>query len=169
MEESGGPLSHWTAKIPQNGSAVANKKTEFLSLELKGRLSLKPGSTVVARNELRVTEGGELKMDGGTVESERWLENEKGGTISGHGKIKSELYNSGVMKLSPEKPLIVDGVVHLSGKLELDDSKHPFKEKKISVIQGKSISGKFENSYLQIQEKTYAIQYEKKEVYLVAK
>ena len=45
-------------------------------MELKGRLSLKPGSTVVARNELRVTEGGELKMDGGSVESTRWLENE---------------------------------------------------------------------------------------------
>ena len=72
------------------------------------------------------------------------------------------------MKLSRE-PLIVDGVVHLSGKLELDDSKHPFKEKKISVIQGKSVVGKFENKDIKIGEMAYVIQYSRNEVYLVAK
>ena len=169
MEESGGPLSHWTAKIPKNGSAVANKKTEFLSLELKGRLSLKPGSTVVARNELRVTEGGELKMDGGSVESTRWLENEKGGTISGHGKVKSSLYNAGTMKLSSSKPLVVEGDIHLSGSLELHVSNPPASKKKISVIQGKSVVGKFENKDIKIGEMPYVIQYSRNEVYLVAK
>jgi len=169
MEESGGPLSHWTAKIPKNGSAVANKKTEFLSLELKGRLSLKSGSTVVARNELRVTEGGELKMDGGSVESTRWLENEKGGTISGYGKVKSSLYNAGTMKLSSSKPLVVEGDIHLSGTLELHVSNPSASKKKISVIQGKSVVGKFENKDIKIGEMHYVIQYSRNEVYLVAK
>ena len=169
LEETGTPQVHWTAKIPQNGSAVANKKTEFLSLELKGRLSLKPGSTVVARNELRVTEGGELKMDGGSVESTRWLENEKGGTISGYGKLKSTLYNSGVMKLSTDKPLVVDGDVHLSGTLELHVSNLPVSRKKISVIQAKSVVGKFENKDIKIGEMPYAIQYARNEVCLVSK
>ena len=169
MEENDGPLSHWTAKIPKNGSAVASKKTEFLSLELKGRLSLKAGSTVVARNELRVTEGGELKMDGGSVESTRWLENEKGGTISGYGKVKSSLYNAGTMKLSSSKPLVVDGDIHLSGTLELHVSNPSASKKKISVIQGKSVVGKFENKDIKIGEVPYVIQYSRNEVYLVAK
>ena len=169
MEESGTPQAHWSAKIPQNGSAVANKKTEFLSLELKGRLSLKPGSTVVALNELRVTAGGELKMDGGSVESTRWLENEKGGTISGYGKVKSSLYNAGTMKLSSSKPLVVEGDIHLSGTLELHFSNPSASKKKISVIQGKSVVGKFENKDITIGEKPYAIQYTRNEVYLVAK
>ena len=169
MEESGTPQAHWSAKIPQNGSAVANKKTEFLSLELKGRLSLKPGSTVVALNELRVTAGGELKMDGGSVESTRWLENEKGGTISGYGKVKSSLYNAGTMKLSSSKPLVVEGDIHLSGTLELHVSNPSASKKKISVIQGKSVVGKFENKDITIGEKPYAIQYTRNEVYLVAK
>jgi len=169
MEESGTPQAHWSAKIPQNGSAVANKKTEFLSLELKGRLSLKPGSTVVALNELRVAAGGELKMDGGSVESTRWLENEKGGTISGYGKVKSSLYNAGTMKLSSSKPLVVEGDIHLSGTLELHFSNPSVSKKKISVIQGKSVVGKFENKDITIGEKLYAIQYTRNEVYLVAK
>jgi len=169
MEESGTPQAHWSAKIPQNGSAVANKKTEFLSLELKGRLSLKPGSTVVALNELRVAAGGELKMDGGSVESTRWLENEKGGTISGYGKVKSSLYNAGTMKLSSSKPLVVEGDIHLSGTLELHFSNPFVSKKKISVIQGKSVVGKFENKDITIGEKLYAIQYTRNEVYLVAK
>ena len=169
MEESSTPQAHWSAKIPQNGSAVANKKTEFLSLELKGRLSLKPGSTVVALNELRVTAGGELKMDGGSVESTRWLENEKGGTISGYGKVKSSLYNAGTMKLSSSKPLVVEGDIHLSGTLELHVSNPSASKKKISVIQGKSVVGKFENKDITIGEKPYAIQYTRNEVYLVAK
>ncbi len=169
MEESGTPQAHWSAKIPQNGSAVANKKTEFLSLELKGCLFLKPGSTVVALNEFRVTEGGELKMDGGSVESTRWLENEKGGTISGYGKVKSSLYNAGTMKLSSSKPLVVEGDIHLSGTLELHVSNPSASKKKISVIQGKSVVGKFENKDITIGEKPYAIQYTRNEVYLVAK
>ena len=169
MEESSTPQAHWSAKIPQNGSAVANKKTEFLSLELKGRLYLKPGSTVVALNELRVTAGGELKMDGGSVESTRWLENEKGGTISGYGKVKSSLYNAGTMKLSSSKPLVVEGDIHLSGTLELHVSNPSASKKKISVIQGKSVVGKFENKDITIGEKPYAIQYTRNEVYLVAK
>ena len=169
MEESGTPQAHWSAKIPQNGSAVANTKTDFLSLELKGRLTLKPGSTVVARNELRVTEGGELKMDGGSIESSRWVDNKMGGTISGYGKVKSTLYNSGLMKLSGEKPLVVDGDVYLSGNLELQVSEKSALQKKISVIQGKSVVGKFENKDIKMGEKSYAIQYTRDEVYLVAK
>ena len=169
MEESGTPQAHWSAKIPQNGSAVANTKTDFLSLELKGRLTLKPGSTVVARNELRVTEGGELKMDGGSIESSRWVDNKMGGTISGYGKVKSTLYNSGVMKLSGEKPLVVDGDLYLSGTLELQVSEKSALQKKISVIQGKSVVGKFENKDIKMGEKSYAIQYTRDEVYLVAK
>ncbi|MEC7401917.1 MAG: hypothetical protein VX821_07960, partial [Verrucomicrobiota bacterium] len=119
--------------------------------------------------ELRVTAGGELKMDGGSVESTRWLENEKGGTISGYGKVKSSLYNAGTMKLSSSKPLVVEGDIHLSGTLELHVSNPSASKKKISVIQGKSVVGKFENKDITIGEKPYAIQYTRNEVYLVAK
>ena len=73
------------------------------------------------------------------------------------------------MKLSGEKPLVVDGDVYLSGNLELQVSEKSALQKKISVIQGKSVVGKFENKDIKMGEKSYAIQYTRDEVYLVAK
>ena len=168
MEEKGGPKAHWTAKIKKGGSALATRKTEFLSLEIGGFMAVESGAHVIARNELRISKGGVLKMNGGSVESTRWIDNEIGGTITGYGGIKANLFNQGEMILEVHQPMIVDGSVHLSGKLGIDQTDQ-VKKDRISVIQGKSIDGRFDNGELSVGDKSYAIKYSAKEVYLVAK
>jgi hypothetical protein len=107
-------------------------------------------------------------MNGGSVESTRWIDNEIGGTITGYGGIKANLFNQGEMILEVHQPMIVDGSVHLSGKLGIDQTDQ-VKKDRISVIQGKSIDGRFDNGELSVGDKSYAIKYSAKEVYLVAK
>ncbi|MBT3666331.1 MAG: sulfatase-like hydrolase/transferase [Opitutae bacterium] len=169
MDESGSPQAHWTAKIPKGGSALAAKKTEFLSLELGGSLTVGSGADVITRNELRILNGGELKMAGGSVESTRWVDNKKGGTLSGYGRIKSSLYNAGKMILEVHEPFVVDGSVYLSGKLEIKQTYQSKKKDKISLIKGNAFVGEFENNELLVGGKPYAIKYSQREVYLVAK
>ena len=169
MEETGTPHSHWTAKIKKGDSVIARKKTEFLSLELGGSLTLKPGSEVVARNELRISSGGQLKIEGASVESARWVDNEAGGTLQGYGTIHSSLYNEGTMILTTDTPLVVHGPVHLSGKLEIMQTQETKGESRFSVLKGKAIAGGFDNRELLIGGKPYGIKYSENEVYLVAK
>ena len=169
MKEKGEPQSHWTARIKKGGSALSTKEDEFLSLEVRGMLTVEKGAKVMARNELRICNGGELKILGGLVESSRWVDNKKGSTLSGYGTIKSSLYNEGKMTLTFDQPLVVDGSVHLSGKLAMEDSGNANEKRKMPVIQGKAIVGEFQNKEVSLDGKTYSIKYAPKEVYLVAK
>jgi hypothetical protein len=148
---------------------IARKKTEFLSLELGGSLTLKTGSEVVARNELRISSGGQLKIEGASVESARWVDNEAGGTLKGYGTIHSSLYNEGTMILTTDTPLVVHGPVHLSGKLEIMQTQKTKGESRFSVLKGKAITGGFDNRELLIGGRPYGIKYSESEVYLVAK
>ena len=169
MKESGVPMLHWTARIKKGDSVIARKKTEFLSLELGGSLTLKPGSEVVARNELRISSGGQLKIEEASVESARWVDNEAGGTLQGYGTIHSSLYNEGTMILTTDTPLVVHGPVHLSGKLEIMQTQKTKGKSRFSVLKGKAVTGGFDNRELLIGGKPYGIKYSESEVYLVAK
>ena len=118
IKEAGVPKSHWCAQI-QKGTAVALKETNFLGLEVAGVLVVKKGAKVNARNELRVSDAGQVNLQGGTIGTHRWIEIEKGGVLKGHGIIKGDLYNQGTISLQMDKPLQVDGSVNLSGKLDI--------------------------------------------------
>ena len=58
---------------------------EFLGLAVSGSLAVKPGVKVHARNELRVADKGRLVLQGGVVDSLRWVDVQSGGTLAGHG------------------------------------------------------------------------------------
>ena len=120
-QEEGPPKAHWCAEIGQ-GSAVADKNTQFLGLAVSGSLTVKPDVRIHARNELRVADNGRLIIQGGMVESLRWVDVQFGGTLTGHGVVKASLYANGTLALSLKKPLVVEDTARLSGQLRLRDA-----------------------------------------------
>jgi arylsulfatase A-like enzyme len=157
-QESGSPKVHWCAEI-DGGSAVANKDVEFLGLAVSGGLTVKPGITVHARNELRVADKGQLILQGGAVESLRWVDVQSGGTLTGHGAVKADLYSNGTLALSLKNPLVVEGAAKLSGKLSLTDTGKVKSGQSITALKAKSISGRFDNNEISLAGKSYSIGY----------
>jgi hypothetical protein len=158
QKETGPPQSHWCARI-NRGSAIATKNTEFLGLEISSRLTVKFGATVHARNELRVDPKGRLILQGGTVESLRWVDVQSGGTLSGHGTVKADLFSQGTLSLNLDKPLVVEGAVKLSGKLSLAGAGQGKSGESITLLRAKSISGGFAINDISLDGKTYLVSY----------
>tara|TARA_B100000674_G_scaffold112092_1_gene83422 strand:+ start:19189 stop:21366 length:2178 start_codon:yes stop_codon:yes gene_type:complete len=158
MKESGSPQAHWCARIP-GGSAVAKENAEFLGLEVGGALTVRPGVSIRARNELRVASKGQLILQGGAIKSMRWVDVKPGGTLAGHGTVIADLFSQGTLALSLEEPLFVEGAVKLSGKLSLSGVGKVKSGKSISVLKAKSISGGFSNNDALVDGKKYAIFY----------
>lgn len=163
LREDGPPQAHWCAKI-ERGSAVAEQDADFLGLAVGAVLKVKPGATVRARNELRVTDGGRLVLQGGEVESLRWVEVQEGGTLSGHGVVNAVLYAQGALVLNPDKPLVVAGAAKLSGKLSLSGAFTGEKGKSFTALKARSLSGRFENDKLVHAGASYSIHYGPTEV-----
>lgn len=167
-QESGSPKAHWCAEVSQ-GSAVADKDSEFLGLALNGSLTVKPRVEVSARNELRVGNKGRLILQGGSVSSLRWLDIQAGGTLIGHGTVNAALYSKGTLSLSLGKPLVVDGPAQLSGKLSLAEVGKAKSGESLTVLKAESISGRFDNDKISHAGQSYSIAYTATSVTLTAK
>ena len=167
-QESGSPKAHWCAEISQ-GSAVADKDSEFLGLALNGSFTVKPRVKVSARNELRVGNKGRLILQGGSVSSLRWLDIQAGGALIGHGTVNAALYSNGTLSLSLGKPLVVDGPAQLSGKLSLAEVGKARSGESLTVLKAESISGRFDNDRISLAGKSYSIAYTATSVTVTAK
>jgi hypothetical protein len=55
------------------------------------------GINLTGRNEVRISGGGNLTLQGGTVSSLRWVDVREGGVLSGTGCIDATLYNRGTV------------------------------------------------------------------------
>ena len=130
---------------------------------------VKLGATVHARNELRVAPKGQLLIQGGTVESLRWVDVQSGGTLAGHGTVKADLFSKGTLALNLEKPLVVQGTVKLSGKLRLTGVGKVKSGESITVLKAKLISGGFANNDALLDGKSYSIFYTPTEISVRAK
>jgi arylsulfatase A-like enzyme len=168
IKEAGVPKSHWCAQI-QKGTAVALKETNFLGLEVAGVLVVKKGAKVNARNELRVSDAGQVNLQGGTIGTHRWIEIEKGGVLKGHGIIKGDFYNQGTISLQMDKPLQVDGSVNLSGKLDISKTGGINNGESYTVLQANSISGGFVNDEVSIGGEIFSVFYTPTSVTVKAK
>ena len=120
---------------------------------------VKPRATVHARNELRVGDKGRLVLQGGAVESLRWVDVQPGGTLAGHGSVNASLYANGTLDLSVDKSLVVEGAARLSSKLRLTDAGKVKSGQSFTVLKAKSISGRFENDKVSLAGQTYSISY----------
>ncbi len=168
IEEKGTPKLSWCAVINHGDAVLASKDTEFLALEVAGSLTVQEGARVNARNELRVTEKGSVNLAGGSLLSERWVEVKAGGKLTGQGQIHATFYNSGLLVLDPDNPLLVHGPVHLSGSLRVENAKIKRGLDEFVVLKAESIKGKFTNSAVSFKGKSYSIEYSPGEITLLA-
>ena len=169
MEEKGSPKLSWCGAINLGDSALASKDTSFLALEVAGSLTIQEDAQVNARNELRVMERGCVNLAGGSLFSQRWVEVQTGGMLSGHGQIHAALYNSGSLVLDPENPLLIHGPVHLSGSLRVEKAERKRNLDKFVVLKAESIVGKFTNAEVSFSGKSYSIEYTSKEITLIVR
>ena len=168
MKETGVPKNYWCARI-EKGTAVALKETNFLGLEVRGVLVVKKGAKVNARNELRVSDAGQVNLQGGTIGTHRWIEIEKGGVLKGQGMIKGDLFNQGTIALQIDKPLQVDGSVNLSGKLDILKTGVINDGKSYTVLKANLISGGFVNDEVSIGGQSFSVFYTPTSVTVKAK
>lgn len=133
MKDDGAPQLSWIARIEnsrdESNVAHADSDIEVLGLEVRssekqrGRQSLVLGRGInlVGRNEIRLGSGGTLSMNGGTVSSQRWIDIQSGGTLSGGGTINAVVYNDGTVATAGagQPQLILNGDYHQSAKAKL--------------------------------------------------
>jgi hypothetical protein len=169
MHENGSPKSSWCARINESGSALARKDAEFLALEVAGSLTVKKGTRVVARNELRIPDRGHLALEGGMVESVRWVDVQSGARFDGYGIVKADFFSHGTLSLSAIKPLVVQGVAYLSGELKLTDIPSGKMGKSLTVLKANLIAGGFSNNEVSIGGKNFSVFYTPTSVTVEAK
>jgi arylsulfatase A-like enzyme len=116
--DDGAPQLSWVARIKNtetaSSTARADKDLNVLALEVgvdhknphakaTQALSIGAGVTVNGRNEVRVSRGGMLTLDGGTVKSLRWVDVHAGATLKGNGTVDATLYNNGSVAVTGSK------------------------------------------------------------------
>ena len=95
------PGPTWSAVVGNAGGsdevAVANSGVDVLGLEVRGDGALQtvrvPGTRVTGRNAVRISEGGRVHLDQGTLASWRWTDILAGGVLTGHGTVEDDVHN----------------------------------------------------------------------------
>lgn len=121
---SGAPTGTWSAVIDNETAAdrVAHVsgRVQTLGIEVRGSgakqtVHVDKGATLVGRNEIRIAQGGHVVLDGGGLETARWIEVARGAELSGDGRIIGELHAEG--RVAPgllAGPVAVDDVAALA-------------------------------------------------------
>ena len=142
-------------------------------LERQG-LTLRKGVNLTARNEIRLSGYGRIDIYDGTVTTLRWIDIAPEAQLGGRGKVVGEVFNRGSLGLAHGGPLVLEGDYRESPgagiSLDLADASKPQLKisgtaelagklwlsiradadiavgKPFTVIEAKSISGRFANS-----------------------
>jgi len=163
MTDDGAPRESWVATLRNTddkatAASVGKSRAAFLALEVGGNhgsrgeqnLMIDKDQVVSGRNEIRVSARGSVHLKGGRLQSQRWVDVQKGGLLYGHGTVDCSVYNAGAISAnhgpgkagsgfringdyvgSEESRLTVDptasarpveivGVAYLAGKLSLE-------------------------------------------------
>jgi hypothetical protein len=80
-----------------------SKSMTVLGLEVSGNthqqeVDVRPGKVLNGRNEIRIGDHGKIQLTNSELKSDRWLDVQSGGTLTGQGKIQADVYNSGTIK-----------------------------------------------------------------------
>lgn len=187
MNVQGPPQPSWIADVANEGDAtnraVIDSDLSVLGLSVRGNsktkaqqiIQVNDGRRLVGRNEVRVANLGTVRLNGGSVETLRWIEILAGGILEGHGMVEGDVYQSGdvrvfgndstlsiagdlvqqpnaTLRLSvvgSKSPIVkVQGVALISGTLELEfgDLLQADSTAAIVLIRAEKIQGKFTNS-----------------------
>ncbi len=221
MEDSGAPRVSWVAKIENRPGvgldleansnpighasriAVVDADLELLALEVSGDQGKGTTQTVLVpkdrqllgRNEVRLSEGARLVLEGGTVGSLRWIDIWRDAELSGSGTVEGTLYNSGTVESRGGQPLRivgdfhqadsgrtvvsasengpgslkVQGAAHLAGTLRVDLAPWlPSRGETFVVLTATKIIGRFENDSITVGPDEYHLSYTPSSVSLTA-
>ena len=166
ISKKGAPENSWIATL--SGEAIANSEVAFLGLELTGKLTVTSAASVSGRNELRISKGGKLVLEGGLLNSAQWLELKPGATLAGHGVVEGDLYTSGTLELD-SAGLTIQGRANLGGTLRLHKVAETSSNRALPIVKAHSITGRFDNQTVAFGAKEYEISYSKTEVILTPK
>ncbi len=129
MTDDGAPRLSWIATMhnttTQQQRAHARKDLEFLALEIGNgqELILHPGTSLTARNELRLLPGAVLSLKDANLTSLRPVSIRKGATLKGQGEIHAPLNNKGTINLtlthSDRAAIQISGNCDLGGDLQI--------------------------------------------------
>ena len=103
-----GPIAEtWSTWIENRSSstqsATMSKSMTVLGLEVSGQthqqeVDVRPGKILNGRNEIRIGEHGKIQLTNGQLKSDRWLDVQVGGVLTGQGRIQADIYNSGTIQ-----------------------------------------------------------------------
>jgi hypothetical protein len=103
-----GPITEtWSALIENRSSSPQSSKmsksTTVLGLEVSGtnqqqEIDIRPGKVLNGRNEIRIGDHGKIQLTNSELKSDRWVDIQAGGVLTGQGKIHANVYNSGTIK-----------------------------------------------------------------------
>ncbi|NWK55856.1 sulfatase-like hydrolase/transferase [Verrucomicrobiaceae bacterium N1E253] len=106
------PNPRWNAVMinttKKDSRTTLAEDTSLLALEVGGNrkagnsqtLVVPKGLTLTGRNEIRISEQGSIELDGGTLNTLRWVDVHPGGHLSGSGAITGHLYHSGELTIT---------------------------------------------------------------------
>jgi hypothetical protein len=182
LEDDGAPQLSWTAHLRNlrkgSNTAVADKDTDFLALEVGAAdggsqtLEIGDGVTVTGRNEVRVSDGGTIDIEGGKLASVRWVDVKKGATLHGAGSVEGILYNDGTVAVVPSamaetlvvtgdyreegvsrlhleiagKGIEVEGEAELAGFLSVETVPRAKVGELYEILSADSVTGRFSNA-----------------------
>jgi arylsulfatase A-like enzyme len=102
---AGRPNGYWSATIANSGAtpriAYATADVTTLGVDVRGQTALQvvdvhAGSTLLGRNEVRISANGRVDLSGGTLASSRWVNIRAGGELRGQGTVVGDVYNEGL-------------------------------------------------------------------------
>ncbi len=110
MTDDGAPRESWVASLRNTGdkgisASVGKSRAAVLALEVGGASSSRGKQTLLidtdqvvsGRNEIRISALGAVHLKGGKLQSQRWVDIQKGGLLYGHGTVDCSVYNSGAI------------------------------------------------------------------------
>lgn len=203
------PNARWNTVMKnatdQDSSTTLKENIKLLALEVTGntasknsqRLVVPAGITLTGRNEIRLGSQGVIALDGGTLDTLRWVDIRSDGSLLGGGQVTGGIYNSGKLLINGKRSLSVKknfhqfengalcielaskntgslevaGEAHLNGALELSIASG-FKVKEgdsFTIIQAEKITGKFDqkNDLITVDGQLFQITYTTKTVTLL--
>lgn len=122
------PNTRWNAVMKNTTDEHCSTKlaqdTKLLALEISGnvasgkyqRLAVPAGVTLTGRNEIRIGSCGAIDLDGGTLDTLRWVDIRPGGTLTTGGTVSGtvtgHLYNAGDIIAFNHSPLNIKRDYH---------------------------------------------------------
>ena len=158
------PNARWNAVMlnttNKHSITTLAENAQMLALEVGGNIDTGKTQTLVVpndmtltgRNEIRISAGGCIELDGGTLDTLRWVDVLKSGRLTKSGQVTGHVYNSGSVDISAAtkgtRNLSVDKDFHQSksGRLsvELAGSKD---YSSLSVTGSAQLSGSLELTF----------------------